>query len=87
MSYTTFAFLLFLSVVLMLRYHLRQSWQLPMLLLASYVFYMWAKPVFGLLLFLDTLWSYWTARMVQRQNTVRAKRWWLAAGVCCAVCL
>ena len=81
MSYTTFAFLLFLSVVLMLRYHLRQSWQLPMLLLASYVFYMWAKPVFGLLLFLDTLWSYWTARMVQRQNTVRAKRWWLAAGV------
>ena len=79
MSYTTVTFAGFFTIVLFLRYRLPDRAQMPMLLLANYSFYLWAKPAYGFLLFWDTLLAYGIGHLMRRQKD-RAKLW-LIVGV------
>jgi alginate O-acetyltransferase complex protein AlgI len=58
MIFTSFQYLLFLPAVVLLYWVLPQRYRLPMLLLASYFFYMSWIPVFGLLIFGMTLFNW-----------------------------
>lgn len=80
MSYTTFAFLVFFTIVLLLRYCLPTRLQTGFLLVAGYVFYMWAKPAFGLLLAFDTMVAWLIGRKLAACRPEH-RRQWLLAGI------
>lgn len=80
MSFTSLPFYLFFAAVLLVFYFLPKTGQKVLLLAASYVFYLWAVPVFGLLLAGTTLVSYLLARLIARAQTAGKKRLFLALG-------
>ena len=82
MLFTSIQFVLFFALVLLLFHKLPAGVRRPALLMANYVFYMWAKPVFGLLLLLGTLITYLTARAADSRPAER-RRGWIAVGVVC----
>lgn len=75
MLFTSFQFVFFFAVVLLIFYLLPFRWQRVFLLLANYVFYMWWQPKFGLLLLAGTLVTYFTARAIQCRLWSRHKLW------------
>lgn len=64
MVFTSYIFLLFLAVLVLLYYILPKKVQWPLLLIASYVFYAWAGPVFPAYLAAVTLITYGAARFI-----------------------
>src|SRR5687768_17280017 len=70
MLFTSPIYLLFLFVVVLLFWLLPKKCRIPLLLLASYVFYMAWSPPFGLIygpvIFLDSLYFYWLSRLMCR---------------------
>jgi D-alanyl-lipoteichoic acid acyltransferase DltB (MBOAT superfamily) len=80
MSFTSLPFLLFLAAVLIGYYLLPKQSQKLFLLAANYVFYMWWKPFFGVLLLLGTVFSYFAALAIQKQ-VWHKKRLWLILDV------
>ena len=63
MLFNSFIYVVFLLVTVLLYWNLPQRFRVPLLLLASYVFYMVWSPPFGLIygpvIFLDSLYFYW----------------------------
>lgn len=80
MIFTSSEFLLFLLITISLFYFMTSLGQRVLLLAANYVFYMWMKPVFGLLLLAGTIVTYLAARAVQNR-VLGLRRTWLAAGI------
>lgn len=80
MSFTSLPFYLFFAAVLLVYYFLPKTGQKILLLAASYVFYLWAVPVFGLLLAGTTAASYLLARLIARAQTKGKKRLFLTVG-------
>ena len=80
MLFTSFRFVLFLAVVLVLFYLAPGRGQRILLLAANYVFYMWWEPRFGLLLLISTAVTYAAALAVQSRLLGR-RGLWLALGV------
>ena len=84
MSFTTFLFFGFLSLILLGWYLLPGRGQRLWLLAANYVFYMWSMPALGLLLLAVTGLSYGAARwMGAPESAARGKR----RGILTAACL
>ena len=83
MSFQSFTFFGFFLVVLAAWYLLPRKAAKPMLLAASYVFYLWAVPAAGLVLLLTTLLSYAAGRLLPPGRADRSRRWVLAG--CCLV--
>jgi alginate O-acetyltransferase complex protein AlgI len=75
MSFTSLTFLLFLAAALMGYYLLPKQSQKLFLLAVNYIFYMWWKPSFGVLLLLGTVFSYFAALAIQKQVWHRKKLW------------
>jgi D-alanyl-lipoteichoic acid acyltransferase DltB (MBOAT superfamily) len=50
MLFNSFAYMVFLPIVVLLYWTCPRKWRTPLLLLASYVFYMFWKPIYGLLI-------------------------------------
>ena len=80
MAFTTLNFILFFSTVCLVYYLLPTALRKYLLLAASYFFYMFAEPTFGLLLFAGTLVSWLTALAAERQAFGK-RRLWIAIGV------
>jgi alginate O-acetyltransferase complex protein AlgI len=63
-------YLLFLTITVLLYWHVPKSWRIPLLLIASYIFYMsWSPPhglMYGPLIFMDSLYFYWLSRAMVR---------------------
>ena len=79
MLFNSFGYLLFLPTVVLLYWISPQRLRALLLLLASYVFYMTWKPVYGLLIFGLTLFNYLFGLAVNRSE--RYRKLWLAVAV------
>lgn len=70
-------YLLFLALVALLYWNLPQRFRVPLLLLASYVFYMsWSPPhglIYGPMIFLDSLYFYGLSRAMIRWPQLKKK--------------
>lgn len=80
MIFTTLNFIVFFLLTLILFYISTDKAQRVVLLAANYVFYMWMKPVFGLLLLGGTAVTYLAGRAVQ-ERWLGLRKCWTAAGV------
>lgn len=79
MNFTSFEFLVFFILVLVVYWLLRKhAWQNVFLLAASYLFYAWAHPWYAIMLGLSTLGDYGIALAMQRSTR---KNGWLAASL------
>ena len=76
MSFTSPVFLAFFALTALVYFLLPKRGQWVTLLIASYVFYLWQAPVFGLLLAGTTVLTYALARLMSRGK----KRLWLMIG-------
>ena len=77
MLFNSLHFLVFFPVVLGLYFGLPARWRGPLLLAASYYFYVSWKPVYGLLLAATTLLDYISGVRMGRLATRRQRRPWL----------
>jgi len=80
MLFTSMTFVLFLLTTIVLFYMCTAQGQRILLLAANYVFYMWMKPVFGLLLFAGTVVTYLIGRAIQ-SRVWGLRKVWTAVGV------
>ena len=81
MSYTSLSFPVFIAVFALFYFLLPGKYQKYMLLAGNYVFYMWWKPAFGVLIFGGTLISYFAALAFEKELLGR-KKLWITLGVC-----
>ena len=81
MSFTTFSYMAFLPVVLLLYYLLPKPVKNPLLLAASYFFYACWNPVYSLLMLLSTAITYFCAVLTERKAAGKRKLW-LALSLC-----
>ncbi|MBC7865275.1 MAG: MBOAT family protein [Bacteroidia bacterium] len=81
MTFNSIAFLIFLPVVYLLFrvFPQRQKWVL--LLLASYFFYCFVTPWYGILLLLTTAVDYFAALKIENALTQKQKKSWLALSI------
>ncbi len=73
MLFTSYEFIGFLAVVFLLYYCIPKNWQWPFLLLASYVFYFIANPVYLIYIAVTTISTWYVARMVQKKKDIFEK--------------
>lgn len=71
MLFNSFAYMVFLPLVVILYWSLPRSWRTPLLLLASYVFYMFWKPIYGLLILGLTVANYGLGLLLDKMQTKR----------------
>lgn len=82
MSFTSFTFLLFLTVVIIVNYCLLQRWRWAFLLAASYYFYLNWQPIYALLLIVSTFITFISARLMDRpgwKQTARKAICWIGS--------
>lgn len=69
MTFTSFNFLLFFPLVVLLYNIIPQKWRMPFLLVASYVFYISMQPVYAVLLAGVTITTYLFARGINKASS------------------
>ena len=68
MLFTSYTFIAFIAVVLLLYYLVPKKWQWPLLLVASYVFYWCADPMYLLFIGVTTVSTYFISRWLEKVN-------------------
>ena len=81
MLFNSFTFAVFLPVVLALFFIVPGRGRSALLIVASYTFYCWETPVYGLLLLASTLLDYTVGRCMGRTEDTRPRRWLLACSL------
>lgn len=81
MLFNSFEYFLFLPAVVLLYFLLPFKWRNPLLLIASYYFYMSWKWEFGSLLLLTSLVHYFTALKIQGSANPLSRRLWLTLAI------
>lgn len=83
MLFNSLSFAIFFPIVFTLHFVLphRQRWWL--LLIASYVFYMWWRPEYALLILFSTGVDFFAARAMHRSLLNRTRKLWLAFSLTC----
>lgn len=66
MLFNSFSYMVFLPIVVLLYWVMPKSWRTPLLLLASYVFYMFWKPIYGILILALTVINYFLGIALDR---------------------
>lgn len=68
MFFTSYEFIGFLAIVLLLYYAVPKKMQWPLLLVASYVFYFIASPVYVIFIMITTITTYFAALVMQKKQ-------------------
>jgi alginate O-acetyltransferase complex protein AlgI len=76
--FNSLQYLVFLPVVFLLFWVVPHKWRVPLLLVASYVFYMSWRPIYGLLIFGLTLGNFLLVPLIAKAAEVKHKKAWLA---------
>lgn len=82
MYFHTYTYALFLPLVLTLYFALPLRGRQYMLLVASYVFYCWELPIFGLLLLASTILDYVVCLALERTRSSLGRKAWLLVSLC-----
>ncbi len=85
MTFNSWEFLVFYPIVLLLWFVLPKVLRMPMLLLASYVFYMFYQPSLIVLILGTTLVSWLMSRLIEKTQSPKKKK--LALAITLTVCL
>lgn len=85
MLFNSFSFALFLPVVFILYWALPHKCRWVLMLMASYYFYMSWNVKYVFLILFTTVVSYWAARLLEKQESKKKKKWILAGTA--VVCL
>lgn len=78
MLFNSLQYLVFLPTVFLLYWLVPHRLRVPLLLVASYVFYMSWRPVYGLLIFGLTLGNFVLVPLIAKATEVKQKKLWLA---------
>lgn len=81
MTFNSVEYLLFLPLVALLYFSLPNKFRWILLLFSSYFFYMYWKPVYGILLLLSTTISFYSALMMDRTGMEGVRKIWLGVGI------
>ena len=81
MQFTSFEFLIFFPVVVLLFYAMPRKLKQPWLLAASYYFYMGWNAKYAVLILASTIITYLCARLLERCGTQTRRKLVLAAGI------
>lgn len=81
MLFNSLQYLVFLPTVFLLFWVVPHKARVPLLLVASYVFYMSWKPIYGLLIFGMTLANFLLVPLIAKATEVKHKKWWLGVVV------
>lgn len=71
MLFNSLAYMIFLPIVVALYWSIPAKWRTPLLLLASYVFYMFWKPIYGLLILGLTVANYFIGMALDKSKSRR----------------
>jgi len=74
MLFNSIGFMIYLPIVVAGYFILRHKWRWLWLLIASYFFYMVARPEYAILLFGSTLLDYWCAIKIDKQPTKERRK-------------
>lgn len=85
MLFNSMAYAIFLPIVFVLYWIVPHRFRWPLLLIASYYFYMSWNPKYVILIFLTTIVSYFAALIVEKTDNVETKR--LVLGIALLICL
>ena len=77
MTFNSWEFLVFYPIVLLLYFTLPKKLKWPMLLIASYYFYMFYQAELVFLIFGTTLISWLSARAIEKTDSERVKKAYL----------
>ena len=77
MTFNSWEFLVFYPIVLLLYFSLPKKLKWPMLLFASYFFYMYYSPALVVLIFATTLISWISARAIEKTERKAQRKLWL----------
>ena len=80
MVFTTWQFVLFFAVVYPLYFTVPLSWRHPLLLAASYYFYMCSIPWYLTAIIGITLIDYWAGIRIEESLTSGGRRGWIRCG-------
>ena len=69
MLFTSYTFIAFMAAVLVLYYLVPKKWQWPLLLVASYIFYWCADPMYLIFIGVTTVSTYIISRLLEKVNT------------------
>lgn len=78
MLFNSLQYLVFLPTVFVLFWLIPHKFRVPLLLVASYVFYMSWRPIYGLLIFGLTLGNFLLVPFIAKAAKEHHKKWWLA---------
>ena len=81
MELNSITFILFLAITAGAYYLLPKKLQNPLLLLASYIFYIWAGPMYALVVLLSTTFSFFIAKAIARGKTQKSRRFFMLFGI------
>lgn len=79
MLFNSLKYALFLPIVVLLFWKCPQKWRVPILLIASYIFYMSWRPAYIVLILGLTIFNFYAGRWIAESKT--HKKAWLAVGV------
>jgi len=82
MLFNSFQYWIFLPIVLLLYYGMPQRWRWPLLLAASYYFYMCWKVEYSLLLISSTVIDYYAGKIIYKAKSKRQKILGLGLSLC-----
>lgn len=82
MSFNSIAFLIFLPIVVLLYWLLPHKYRYILLLLASYVFYMWWNVKLVVLILSTTLLTYFAGLLIERTESKNVKKTYLIITLC-----
>lgn len=81
MLFNSLQYLVFLPVVFLLFWLVPHRLRVPLLLVASYVFYMSWRPIYGLLIFGLTLGNFLLVPLIDKSKEIKQKKLWLGVVV------
>ena len=81
MLFTTVGFIIFMAIAAVGYYVLPQRWRNVYLLIASYIFYMWKLPEYGVLVLFSTAVSYASGRLIDREQDESRRRLYMTLGI------
>ncbi len=81
MLFNSLQYLVFLPTVFVLFWITPHRFRVPLLLVASYVFYMSWRPIYGLLIFGLTLGNFLLVPLIAKATEQKDKKWWLGVVV------
>lgn len=82
MTFISIEFLLFFALIVFTYYLIPHRWRWVLLLAASYGFYASLSSYFVLLLLASTVFTYFTGRIIEKQETKKQKKKAMLLGIC-----